>query len=147
MSLHIFARSYPPNPWTADPDYLPYFVWDTSFSALLGSLEDGAQAKDTLCALLAFQMPDGKMPQVSAWKYLDIPYAFTVCSNPPVSAMCAWKIHQRWPDPQFLRDVYPALRRWHEWWAKNSDGNKDGLLEWGASNRTLFDAWVSCRVG
>ena len=141
---HIFARSYPPNPWTADPDYLPYFVWDTSFSALLGSVEDGAQAKDTLRALLAFQMPDGKMPQVSGWKYLDIPYAFTVCSNPPVSAMCAWKIHQRWPDLQFLRDVYPALRRWHEWWAKNSDGNKDGLLEWGASNRTLFDAWVAC---
>ena len=40
---HIFARSYPANPWTADPDYLPYFVWDTSFSALLASVEDSLQ--------------------------------------------------------------------------------------------------------
>jgi putative isomerase len=141
---HIFARSYPPNPWTADPDYLPYFVWDTSFSALLGSMEDAVQSKNTIRALLAFQMPDGKMPQVSNWKYLDVPYAFTACSNPPVTTMCAWKIHQRWPDLQFLKDVYPRLRKWHDWWAKESDGNKDGLLEWGASNRTLFDAWASC---
>lgn len=141
---HIFARSYPANPWTADSDYLPYFVWDTSFSALLGSVEDGAQSKETIRALLAFQMPDGQMPQVSGWRFLDIPYAFTACSNPPVTAMCAWKIHQRWPDLQFLRDVYPRLRRWHEWWAANSDGNKNGLLEWGASNRTLFDARVAC---
>jgi Trehalase len=141
---HVFARSYPPNPWTADADYLPYFVWDTSFSALLGAVEDPVQSKDTIRALLAFQMPDGKMPQVSNWRYLDVPYAFTACSNPPVTTMCAWKIYQRWPDLQFLKDVYPRLRKWHEWWAKNSDGNKDGLLEWGASNRTLFDAWVAC---
>ena len=141
---HIFARSYPANPWTADADYLPYFVWDTSFSALLGSVEDSVQSKDSIRALLGFQMPDGKMPQVSGWRYLDVPYAFTACSNPPVTAMCAWKIYQRWPDLQFLKDVYPRLRKWHEWWAKNSDGNKDGLLEWGASNRTLFDARVSC---
>jgi hypothetical protein len=141
---HIFARSYPHNPWTADSDYLPYFVWDTSFSALLGSVEDGVHAKNTIRALLAFQMPDGKMPQVSGWRYLDVPYAFTACSNPPVTSMCAWKIYQRWPDLQFLRDVYPRLRRWHDWWGKNSDGNNDGLLEWGASNRTLFDARVAC---
>jgi putative isomerase len=141
---HIFARSYPPNPWTSDPDYLPYFVWDTSFGAMLGSLEDPIHAKDTIRALLGFQMPDGKMPQVSGWRYLDVPYAFTVCSNPPVTTMCAWKIYERWPDLQFLRDIYPRLRAWHEWWPKNSDGNKDGLLEWGASNRTLYDAWVSC---
>ena len=141
---HIFARSYPANPWTADADYLPYFVWDTSFSALLGSVEDGVQSKETIRALLAFQMPDGKMPQVSNWRYLDVPYAFTACSNPPVTSMCAWKIYERWPDKQFLQDVYPRLRKYHEWWAKNSDGNKDGLLEWGASNRTLFDARVSC---
>jgi len=143
-AAHIFARSYPPNPWTADSDYLPYFVWDTSFSALLGSVEDPVQSKETIRALLAFQMPDGKMPQVSNWRYLDVPYAFTACSNPPVTAMCAWKIYQRWPDLQFLRDVYPRLRKWHEWWAKESDGNKDGLLEWGTSTRTLFDARVSC---
>jgi glycogen debranching enzyme len=141
---HIFARSYPSNPWTADSDYLPYFAWDTSFSALLGSVEDPIQAKDTIRAVLAFQMPDGKMPQVSGWRYLDVPYAFTACSNPPVTAMCAWKIYQRWPDLQFLRDVYPRLRKWHDWWGTNSDGNKDGLLEWGTSNRTLFDARVSC---
>jgi hypothetical protein len=141
---HIFARSYPSNPWTADSDYLPYFVWDTSFSALLGSVEDPVHSKETIRALLGFQMPDGKMPQVSGWRYLDIPYAFTACSNPPVTAMCAWKIHQRWPDLQFLKDVYPRLRKWHEWWAANSDGNKNGLLEWGTSNKTLFDARVSC---
>ena len=86
---HIFARSYPPNPWTADSDYLPYFVWDTSFSALLGSVEDGVHAKNTIRAsLLAFQMPDGKMPQVSGWRYLDVPYAFTACSNHLQSHRC-----------------------------------------------------------
>jgi putative isomerase len=84
------------------------------------------------------------MPQVSGWQYLDIPYAFTACSNPPVTAMCAWKIYERAPDLQFLRDVYPRLRRYHEWWAKESDGNKNGLLEWGSSNKTLFDARVAC---
>ena len=127
-----------------DPDYLPFFTWDTSFNALLASLENPEQARETIRTLLSFQRPDGMMPQYGGWKHVSrLPYINVAFSNPPVTSLCVWKIHERWPKLRFLAEVYPKLLNWHDWWPKHSDGNGNGLLEWGAIG-SFADARLGC---
>jgi glycogen debranching enzyme len=42
-------------------------------------------------------------------------------------------MHQYWPDLDFLRHVYPQLTLWHQWWMRERNARKDGLLQWGSS--------------
>jgi len=116
----------------SDPDYLPCFTWDTSFNGLLASVEDPTTAKETIRATLFYQQPSGMVPQLSDWVGGQGGFISMSCSNPPVTSMCAWKLYQRWQDAEFLEQVYPRLLRWHDWWPKHSDGNQNGLLEWGS---------------
>ena len=126
-----------------NPDYLPFFTWDTSFNALLASIENPEQARETIRILLSFQRPDGMMPQYGGWKHEgSLPYINVAFSNPPVTSLCVWKIHERWPNRNFLAAVYPKLLKWHDWWPRHSDGNGNGLLEWGA-----FGSFEDARLG
>src|SRR6202050_4521423 len=50
-------------------------------------------------------------------------------------------MHQRYPDDlDFLKEVYPKLVRWHDWWPKYRNAKGDGLLEWGSTNGQYQDA-------
>ena len=118
-----------------DPDLFPYFIWDLSFNSMLSSLEDPAAGRETIRAVLSFQTPDGRIPSFSHWVGENRTYVTTHRSMPPVTSLCVWKMHQRNPDADFLAEVYPALVRWHDWWLKARDGNKNGLLEWGSEQR------------
>lgn len=54
--------------------------------------------------------------------------------------MCVWKMHQRNPDFDFLREVYPKLVRWHDWFHKGR-GHKDSyLLSWGHARNSFYEA-------
>lgn len=117
-----------------DPDYLPYFTWDTSFNGLLASIEDPETAKETIRTVLRYQLPNGMVSQLADWHGGSSGIVNMGNSNPPVTSLCAWKLYQRWGDKQFLEAVYPRLLRWHDWWPEHSDGNQNGLLEWGSTN-------------
>jgi glycogen debranching enzyme len=117
-----------------NPDFGPYFGWDQFFHGHLACFEDPEGARETVLAHLAYQLPEGFMANCSHW---DLPQresrAFVTSdrSQPPVGSMCVWKMHERWPDTEFLAEVYPKLVRWSEWWFEARDGNGNGLLEWG----------------
>jgi putative isomerase len=53
-------------------------------------------------------------------------------------------MHERWPNRNFLAEVYPKLLKWHDWWPSHSDGNGNGLLEWGATIGGFNDARLGC---
>lgn len=116
--------------WAHDPNSDPYFCWDSFFTADLACLDDPATAHDTVRAILAYQTPEGLVPNFAHW-----PGSSDDRSQPPVGALCVWKMQQRWPDVAFLREVYPRLLHWHKWWPTARDGNHNGLLEWGSSTK------------
>jgi putative isomerase len=84
-------------------------------------------------------LPSGMVAQIANWNHDPIPYVNVNQSNPPVASLCAWKMYQRWPDREFLAEVYSALLRWHQWWPKYSDGNHNGLLEWGSGYNSRLE--------
>ncbi|HEY3415073.1 MAG TPA: trehalase family glycosidase [Armatimonadota bacterium] len=107
-------------------DYV-LFPWDTFFCSLLASRRDKDLAYANVRAMLAEMTDRGMLPNVNggAGQTLDR-------SQPPVGAYCVWKLHQKFNDLEFLAEVYPPLKRWHDFWMKYRDGNGDGLLEWGS---------------
>ncbi|MFW6327004.1 MAG: MGH1-like glycoside hydrolase domain-containing protein [Bacteroidota bacterium] len=120
------------------------FEWDTFFHALLASLEDPEGGKESVRAILAHQTPEGIVPNNNYGN--DTVNNSNDRSQPPVGAICVWKMYQYHPDTEFLKEVYPKLLKWHNWWfdirPENGlpyrDGNNNGLLEWG----TEIDTWL-----
>jgi hypothetical protein len=127
MVAHTVTRGWVP---ATEPNASPLFCWDSFFNGLLACLDDPATARNTVRAVLAGAQPDGFVPNFSHWN-VGRGYVSKNRSQPPVGAMCVWKMQQFQPDPAFLKEVYPKLAKWHRWWLKARDGNHDGLLEWG----------------
>ncbi|MGC8550923.1 MAG: amylo-alpha-1,6-glucosidase [Acidobacteriaceae bacterium] len=114
----------------------PYFCWDSFFNGLLACLADPEMGRQTVRAMLSYQTSEGLVPNFAHWfvKTSDDR------SEPPVGALCVWKMHQHHPDIEFLREVYPKLALWNAWWMKERDARNDGMLEWGSSTGILQNA-------
>jgi glycogen debranching enzyme len=125
---HVLAHSVSRGWAGGNPNHDPYFCWDSFFTANLACLDDLHTAENTVRAILSCQTPEGLVPNFGHW-----PAASDDRSQPPVGALCVWKMYQRWPDKRFLAEVYPKLVKWHNWWPVARDGNHNGLLEWGSS--------------
>ena len=115
-----------------NPNNAPFFCWDSFFNGALACLDDPETARSTVRAILGWQTPEGMVPNFGHWQF-DKTRASNDRSQPPVGSLCVWKMHMRWPDMAFLKEVYPKLLKWHRWWPKNRDGDHNGLLEWGSS--------------
>ncbi len=126
--------------WANTANTAPYFCWDSFFNALLASLDNPEMGCQTARAILSYQGSDGLVPNYAHW---DIGIS-TDRSQPPVGAMCIWKMNQRRPDVAFLREVYPRLALWHSWWMKARNARNDGLLQWGTSTGKLKYAQDEC---
>jgi hypothetical protein len=125
--------------WADTPNGSPYFCWDSFFTANLASIDDLDTARDTIRAILSYQSPEGLVPNFGHWPGQG--GASMDRSQPPVASLCAWKIHERYPDDRaFLAEIYPKLVLWHDWWPKYRDAKQDGLLEWGDSDRDFQGA-------
>ncbi len=60
-------------------------------------------------------------------------------SMPPLGAYLVLKHERLAPDLPWLRTMYPLFVRWHRFWMKRRDGNRDGLLEWGSDPTPFYE--------
>ena len=120
------------------------FEWDSFFQGMLASIEDPEGGRATIRSILAHQTPIGIVPNNNFGN--DTINNSNDRSQPPVGAICVWKMHQYHPDNSFLKEVYPKLLKWHNWWfdirPENGlpyrDGNQNGLLEWGSEKENFL---------
>ncbi|WMW80320.1 alpha-glucosidase [Undibacterium cyanobacteriorum] len=54
-------------------------------------------------------------------------------TKPPLASWASWKIYQTTRDRAWLKEVYPKLKAFHQWWYTHRDTNKNGLVEFGAT--------------
>ena len=105
-------------------------LWDNLFNALLHSIESKGLAEGNIESVLADSaLIDGEYPP----NYIASSVRSGDRSQPPIGSLVVWKVYQRFGNYQFLKWVYPRLKKWHLWWKKYRDGNRDGLLEWGST--------------
>jgi len=119
--------------------------WDSALVALGLSHFDLPRALTEIRSLLSGQWRDGMVPHViyhtgpsdyfpdsAFWQIENSPHAPAVSTSgitqPPLLATVVRTIHTRTPILNFVREVYPAILRWHRWLhtARNADGS--GLI-------------------
>jgi len=118
--------------------------WDSALIALGLSHFDLPRAQSEIRALLSGQWQDGMLPSVvyhsipsdyfptpQFWQIENSPHAprvpTTGITQPPLLATVVNIIHTRLPIPDFIREVYPALLRWHRWLHTARDADGTGL--------------------
>jgi hypothetical protein len=118
--------------------------WDSALIALGLSHFDLPRAQSEIRALLSGQWQDGMLPSIvyhsipsdyfptpQFWQIESSPHApgvpTTGITQPPLLATVVRLIHTRRPIPDFIREVYPALLRWHRWLHTARDADGTGL--------------------
>lgn len=118
--------------------------WDSALIALGLSHFDLPRAQLEIRSLLQGQWQDGMLPHVvyhdvpsdyfpyaGFWQIEGSPHAPRVptsgITQPPLLASVVWRMHTREPMPEFVREVYPGLLRWHRWLHAARDPDGSGL--------------------
>jgi hypothetical protein len=118
--------------------------WDSALIALGLSHFDLPRAQSEIRSLLSGQWLDGMLPSVvyhsipsdyfptpQFWQIENSPNApdvpTTGITQPPLLATVVRLIHDRHSMPDFIREIFPALLRWHRWLHTARDADGTGL--------------------
>jgi putative isomerase len=118
-----------------------FWAWDSWEHAVGVSLFNPELAKDQIRAMFDYQTPEGMIVDVIRLEKKDNNGA---CSKPPLAGWAVYMVYQRTRDLDFLRELYPRLKRYHQWRYQYRDHNRNGLCEYGGVEpRVLFGQWES----
>jgi len=118
--------------------------WDAALIALGLSHFDLPRALLEIRSLLSGQWKNGMVPHIiyhsgasdyfpdpDFWQAQNSPDAPALqtsgITQPPLLASVVRIIHQRTPIPDFVREVYPSLLRWHRWFHTQRDADGSHL--------------------
>ena len=121
------------------------WAWDSWKQAVATTNFDGELAKNNIRALFDYQIQkdDKVRPQDSGTIIDAIFYNQDKDrggdggnwnernSKPALAAWAVWKTYQATGDKEFLKEMYPKLKVYHEWWYTNRDHDKNGIAEFG----------------
>ncbi|NMP32084.1 alpha-glucosidase [Thalassotalea sp. M1531] len=54
-------------------------------------------------------------------------------TKPPLATWAVWEIYQKTNDLNFVKELFPKLQAYHNWWYRNRDHNNNGLIEYGGT--------------
>ncbi|SFS49069.1 MGH1-like glycoside hydrolase domain-containing protein [Lutibacter maritimus] len=120
-----------------------FWSWDSWKHAVGLSYFNTNLAKNQMRALFDFQKEDGfivdciyRNTSIEPHNYRD--------TKPPLSAWAVEKIYEIDKDLEFVKEMYPKLKKYHNWWYNKRDHDKDGLCEYGSTDGSLIAAkWES----
>lgn len=120
-----------------------FWAWDSWKHAVGLSYYNLDLAKNQMRAMFDFQSDDGfivdcifRDTTIEAHNYRD--------TKPPLSAWAVAKIYEKDKDADFVKELYPKIKKYHEWWYAKRDHDQDGLCEYGSTDGTVIAAkWES----
>lgn len=120
-----------------------FWAWDSwKHAAALSDFKPDL-AKNQMRALFDYQKPNGFIPDCIYRDTLIEPNNYRN-TKAPLAAWAVWKIYERTKDVAFLKEFYPNLKLYHNWWYIDRDHDQDGLCEFGSTDGTVIAAkWES----
>ena len=120
-----------------------FWSWDSWKHAVGLAFFNTDLAKDQMRAMFDFQLDNGfivdcvyRDTSIEAHNYRD--------TKPPLAAWAVAKIYEKDKDLEFVREFYPKLKKYHNWWYRDRDHDQDGLCEFGSTDGSLIAAkWES----
>ncbi len=120
-----------------------FWAWDTWKHAAMMAPSHQDLAKNHIRAMFDYQSANGFVADCVFRDTLDEKHNWRN-TKPPLAAWAVWKCFEADGDIAFLKELYPKLKAYHEWWYKERDVDKDGLCEYGSTDGTLLAArWES----
>jgi putative isomerase len=107
------------------------FDWDTFFAATLAAVGSKDLAYANAIEILRETTPAGFVPnfaRAGGWKSFDR-------SEPPVGAITALGLYERFHDRWLLQDSFAPLLKWNRWWAQHR--SEGAYLVWGSDSITM----------
>ncbi|MFD2568816.1 MGH1-like glycoside hydrolase domain-containing protein [Pseudotenacibaculum haliotis] len=120
-----------------------FWSWDSWKHAVGLSHFDLDLAKKQMKLMFEFQNEDGFVADV-VYRDTSIERHNYRDTKPPLSAWAVAKIYEKDKDLEFVKYMYPKLKKYHEWWYAKRDHDQDGLCEYGSTDGSLIAAkWES----
>jgi beta-galactosidase len=118
-----------------------YWAWDTWKQAVGSLIFDPELAKEQVREMFRHQDQSGMIADVV---YLDSSEDNWRDSKPPLAGWAIERIFLETGDRDFVRELYPKLVAYHEFWYRDRDHDRDGLCEYGSTDGTIVAArWES----
>ena len=120
-----------------------FWAWDSWKHAVALADINGELAQNQIRAMFDFQ---DEMGMIADCVYRDTVIEAHNWRNtkPPLSAWAAWRVYEKTKDTGFLRELFPKIERYHQWWYTYRDHDQNGLCEYGATDGSLIAAkWES----
>lgn len=128
-------------PSTAYHGFYGFWSWDSWKHASAIALFDHHLARESIRSMFDFQNDRG---MVADCVYNDSSENNWRDTKPPLAAWAVWNVFMKSNDTAFVREMYPKLVKYHNWWYTYRDHNKNGLCEYGSTDGTLIAAkWES----
>ncbi|MFT7546165.1 MAG: putative isomerase, partial [Gammaproteobacteria bacterium] len=120
-----------------------FWSWDSWKHAVGLSHYNTDLAKKQIKLMFEFQNEDGFVADcvyrdttIEAHNYRD--------TKPPLSVWSVAKVYEKDKDLDFIKELYPKLKKYHNWWYSKRDHDQDGLCEYGSTDGSLIAAkWES----
>jgi len=115
--------------------------WDTWKQAVGLSLFNPTLAKTSIQCMFDYQDNAG---MVADCIYADKSENNWRDTKPPLAAWAVYMLFKQSNDTLFVREMYPKLLKYHQWWYKNRDHDQNGWCEYGSTDGTrIAAAWES----
>ena len=118
-----------------------FWAWD-SWKHAVGVVKFNPElAKNQIRVMFTRQDEMGMIPDVI---YADSTEDNWRDTKPPLAAWAVWRIYKETGDKQFVEEMYNPLVKYHYWWYKYRDHDRNGLCEYGGTDSALVTAmWES----
>lgn len=118
-----------------------FWSWDSWKQAVGLSYFNTSLAKDNIRSMFDYTDEYG---MVADCIYTDKKENNWRDTKPPLAGWAVWNVYQQTKDAAFVKEIYPKLVKYHQWWYQNRDHNKNGLCEYGSTDGTrVAAAWES----
>jgi putative isomerase len=120
-----------------------FWAWDSWKHAVALARYNPELAKNQIRAMYDYLEPNGFIPDC-IYRDTTIEKHNYRNTKPPLSAWAVWEVYKQDMDKSFLKEMFPKIKKQHEWWYKNRDHDEDGICEYGSTDGTLIAAkWES----
>lgn len=120
-----------------------FWSWDSWKHAVGLSYYNTKLAKNQMNLMFDFQLDNGFIVDC-VFRDTSIEKHNFRDTKPPLSTWAVVNIFERDKDIDFIKNIYPKLKKYHKWWYVNRDHDKDGLCEYGSTDGSLIAAkWES----
>lgn len=120
-----------------------FWSWDSWKHAVAIARFDPELAQNQIRAMYDFQDEKGMIADC-VYRDNSIEEHNWRDTKPPLSAWATWTVFEESKDENFLRELFPKIEKYHNWWYKYRDINQNGLCEYGSTDASLVAAkWES----